>query len=366
MLQRGVKINFAHQTFKWSNEAKGKAAVYCVIICFALFDRAKKQIFHYTDIKGEPVASDARQINAYLMDAPSIFVDRRSSPLCKVSQMYNGSVLRDEGNFILSEEEHDAILQKEPESQEFIRPLVGGIDFLHNIKKYCIWLKDANPSKFGHCKEIMRRVNNVRIFREKSAREQTRKQALTPSLFSEIRQPESDYVLIPRTSSEKRIYVPVSYFSKEIIANNDCQIIPNATLFEFGVITSMMHMAWMKYVCGRLKSDYRYSASIVYNNFPWPTPNDKQKEKIEEAARAVLDARAAHPDSSLADLYDPLAMPPDLLKAHQKLDRVVERAYGREFNDDSERVAYLFELYQQLTGNLLAKPQTRGKGRKIS
>jgi hypothetical protein len=208
-------------------------------------------------------------------------------------------------------------------------------------------------------------LKSIKVFRESSPKEATRKLAAFPSLFGEIRQPTSDYILVPRHSSERRKYVPIGFVTKNVIVGDSNSCIPNATLYEFGIITSIMHMAWMRYVCGRIKNDYRYSGTIVYNNFPWPKPSDKQKNAIEEAAQGVLNARSEFPESSFAVLYDPLRMPPKLVKAHQKLDKTVEAAYGRSFDDDSQRVAYLFELYQKLSGALFVEARKRGKGRKM-
>jgi hypothetical protein len=371
----GLKINFAHQTFKWSNEAargQGMAAVYCVIIGFALSDNAEegKRLFRYADIAGDSVASPVKEINAYLQDAPAIFIEARSKPLCSVSEMKKGCSPIDDGALILSPDERDAIIAGTPESAAFIRPYMSADDFLNSVwtktyKRYCLWLKDVEPAQYRKCKPIADRVAHVKAFREASNREATLKRAAFPALFAENRQPETDYILIPRHSSERRQYIPIGFLKADIIASDSCMTVANATLYEFGVMTSALHMAWMRTVCGRLKSDYRYSNDIVYNNFPWPTAIDKQKTAIEKAAQAVLDARAAHPDSTLADLYDPLAMPATLTKAHQTLDKAVDAAYNRKFASDSERVAWLFELYQQKAGELFTTTQKKGKGRKV-
>jgi hypothetical protein len=361
----GIKINFAHQTFKWSNEARGKAAVYCVIIGFSITDRRTKNIYHYADITGEPVKTNSGQINAYLIDAPMVFIDRRTDPLCKVSEMIYGNKPTDGGFLFLDQNEKDELLVKEPELADIIKPFLGAYEFINNIPRYCIWLKDVSPQKYAKSKEIKERIQKVKELREKSTKAATRKLAEFPTLFGEIRQPDTDYIIVPRHSSERRKYIPLGFVSKDIICGDANMLIPNATLYEFGVITSGMHMAWMRYVCGRLKLDYRYSNVLVYNNFPWPNPTDKQKSTIEEAAQGVLDARKKHPEMSLATLYDTTAILPALLKAHQKLDKAVEAAYGRKFDDDSQRVAYLFALYQTLTGELFKDEKKRGKGRKI-
>jgi hypothetical protein len=279
--------------------------------------------------------------------------------------MIFGNMPNDGGYFFLDENEKDKLIKDDPSISTLIRPFLGADEFINNISRYCIWLKGISPSVYQHSKEIRERIANVKKLRENSTREATRKLAEFPTLFGEIRQPDNDYILIPRHSSEKRKYIPIGFISKDIIIGDSNTAIPNASLYEFGIITSSMHMAWMRYVCGRLKSDYRYSNVIVYNNFPWPALSDKQKAAIEEAAQAVLDARSLFPESSLATLYDPITMPPELVKAHQKLDKAVEKAYGRTFDDDSQRVAYLFELYQQKTGELFVDTTKRGKGRKV-
>jgi hypothetical protein len=359
MNKHGIRINFAHQTFKWWNEARDRAAVYCVIIGFSHTDRKDKCIFHYADIAGNPVEASAREINPYLLDAPMVFIDKRTSPLCEVSEMVFGNMPNDGGNFLLSEEEKTAILEAEKEAAAVIRPFMGAEEFINNVPKYCIWLDGVSPEKYGKSKLVKERIEKVYKARAGSKREATRKLAAFPTLFGEIRQPSTDYLLIPRVSSERRWYIPIGFLKKEVIAGDTCLVIPNATQYEFGILTSGIHMAWMRYTCGRLKSDYRYSASIVYNNFPWPSPTAKQKKAIEKAAQAVLDTRAAFPESSLAALYDPLTMPPGLVKAHQSLDKAVEKGYGKEFTNDADRVAHLFYLYQTLTEGLIAKKTKR-------
>ncbi|MDR0597915.1 MAG: N-6 DNA methylase [Treponema sp.] len=362
--KHGIRINFAHQTFKWSNEARGKAAVYCVIIGFSLNDRKEKRLYHYASVTDDPTETTVSRINAYLINAPVIYIQKATKPICKVSEMVFGNMPNDGGNFLLTEEEKNQLLEKEPDIKELIRPFLGADEFINSIPKYCIWLNGISPAKYQKSKEIQRRISEVRNLRTNSAREATRKLADLPMLFGEIRQPDTDYLLIPRVSSEKRRYIPIGFFTADIIAGDTTLVIPNATLYEFGVITSTMHMAWTRYVCGRLKSDYRYSASIVYNNFPWPNPTDNQKSAIETSAQSVLDVRKKYPELSLAMLYDSNTMAPELVKAHQKLDKAVENAYGRKFDDDSRRVAYLFELYQKLTGDLFKDEKKRGKGRK--
>jgi hypothetical protein len=279
--------------------------------------------------------------------------------------MLLGNTPRDNGGFLLDQEERDALLRAEPKLAQIIRPFMGAYEFINNINRYCLWLSGVSPSLYAHSKAIMDRISKVRAFRSRSIRETTARQADFPTLFSEIRQPDTDYILIPLHSSEKRRYIPIGFMGKEVICSNANAMIPSATLYEFGVITSTMHMVWTRYVCGRLKSDYRYSGVIVYNNFPWPTPTGKQRAAIEKAAQAVLDARQIYPDLPLATLYNPDTMLPELVKAHQRLDKAVEKAYGREFNDDAQRVAYLFALYQKLSGELFVDSKKRGKGKKV-
>jgi len=365
MNRHNVKINFAHQTFKWNNEAKGMAAVYCVIIGFSLTDRDKKYIYQYANVAGEPTETLAKQINAYLVDAPVIFIEKRNEPICNVPSMTKGSSPTDDGNFLLTQEEKDKLLESDPKLSEIIRPFTGAKEFLHNIPRYCIWLKDVSPSKYNHSKDIMARLERIKEFRQKSDRTATKKFANFPSLFVEIRQPDTDYIIVPRHSSENRQYIPIGFMDKNIIAGDANTFIPNATLYEFGIVTSTMHMAWMRYVCGRIKSDYRYSNTIVYNNFPFPNPTEKQKQTIINEAQGVLDARKKFPELSLAELYDTTSMIPELVKAHQKLDNAVEASYGLTFTDDSQRVSYLFELYQKMTGEFeFTDNKKTGKGKK--
>ena len=269
--------------------------------------------------------------------------------------MVFNSMPNDGGNLIIEENEYASFLQQEPEAERYIRPFLGAEVFINNKKRYCLWLLNAEPQHLKKCPLIVAHIQKVRERRESSSREATRKLAQTPSLFGEIRQPESGhYLLVPSTSSERRKYIPIGFMNSSDISSNANLLVPNATLYEFGVLTSQMHMAWMRTVCGRLKSDYRYSAQIVYNNFPWPDVSEAQKATIMQKAQAVLDARAQFPDSSLADLYDPNTMPPVLTKAHAALDSAVDKLYRKTaFPDDAARVALLFELYGKKTEGLL-------------
>jgi len=359
LMKYGIKINFAHHTFKWMNEAKGMAAVYCVIIGFSPVERKEKRLFHYADVAGSAAEVEVNQINPYLVNGPMVFIDKQTDPLCKVSKMVFGSMPNDGGNFLLTQEEKDELTSRDPAAAEFIRPFLGADEFINNIPRYCIWLKDVAPAQYRKVKAIQERVNKVRVLRESSKRGATQSLADAPMLFGEIRQPTTDYLLVPSTSSEKRRYIPIGFIDKDTISSNANLLIPNATLYEFGVLSSTMHMAWTRCIAGYLGTSIRYSASIVYNTYPWPSPTDKQREAVEKAAQAVLDARAFFPESSLADLYDPNATPPALHKAHQRLDKAVEKAYGKEFTNDDDRVAHLFYLYQTLTEGLVARKARR-------
>jgi hypothetical protein len=262
-----------------------------------------------------------------------------------------GNKPTDDGNFILSVEQMRQLVAVEPGSERFIRPYIGSDDFINGIRRYCIWLKGADPHEYRSLPEIMARVERVRGFRLKSTAEPTRKSAAAPSLFFYISQPATDYLVIPEVSSERREFIPIGFVGADTICSNTNYLIPDATLFQFGIMTSTMQMAWTRAVCGRLKSDCRYAGSIVYNNFPWPTPTDAQRTAIEQAAQGVLDARARFPNSTLADLYDPLTMPPELTTAHRKLDKAVDAAYGKtSFATEVERVAFLFRRYEALVG----------------
>jgi len=361
MNKHNIKINFAHQTFKWSNEARGKAAVYCVIIGFSLSDRDVKKLYQYSAVTSEPVETTVKQVNAYLVDFNSIFITSRSKPLCSVPPMNFGNMPLDGGNLILSDDEKNDFIKNEPKAEKYIKPLISAREFINGMKRWCIWLVGIDPSELRKMPEVLKRVEAVKEFRLASIAPSTRDHAVTPSLFRDKNHPDS-FIVIPRVSSETRKYIPMGFFDHNSIASDTCMIIPNGTVFNFGILTSTMHMAWTRYVCGRLEMRYRYSKDIVYNNFPWPNPTEKQKEAIEKAAQNVLDTRAKFPEASLADLYDPIAMPPALVKAHQKLDKAVETAYGRSFDDDGQRVAFLFELYQKLSGELFVEGKKRGKG----
>ncbi|MDP3916618.1 MAG: class I SAM-dependent DNA methyltransferase [Bacteroidota bacterium] len=349
-----IKIHFAHRTFKWSNEAKGNAAVYCVIVGFANFDTNNKSIFEYEDIKGSAHELKVKNINPYLVDAKDILISTRKKPICNVPEMSYGSMANDGGNLLLNDEEKQKIIEANFKSETFIKPFVGSFEFINNIKRWCIWLKDVSPDEYSDIKEITNKVREVQRYRSKSTRLATQKLASYPYLFGEVRQPDSNYLIVPGVSSENRKYIPIGYMDKEVIASDLVRTVPNSSLLFFGVLTSMMHMAWVKSTCGRLKSDFRYSSSLVYNNFPWPeNPNEKQVKAIETAALRVLDARLQFPNSSLANLYSPTTMPPALVKAHNELDKAVDLAYrSQPFTSEANRMVFLFELYEKYTADL--------------
>jgi hypothetical protein len=451
--------------------------VYCVIIGFSLTDRDKKRIYQYATVTSDPVETSVKQINAYLVDGDTIFIMSRTRPICNVPEIGIGNKPIDDGNYLFKEDEKNEFLKKEPIAEKWFRKWIGSDEFINGYFRYCLWIGDCPPNELRMMPECMKRIEAVRQFRLKSISEGTRNLAETPCRFHVENMPSNDYIVIPETSSERRKYIPIGFITPDILSSNAIKIIPNATLYHFGILTSTMHMAWTRYVCGRLELRYRYSKDIVYNNFPWPSPTEKQTAEIEKSARPfladiphlfaqiaqpkegnyivipkvssekrkyipmgflssdiiatdlvfiiphatmyhfgiltstmhmawtryvcgrlelryryskdivynnfpwpsptekqtaeietlaqnILDTRAQFPNASLADLYDPIAMPPVLSKAHQKLDKAVEAAYGRSFDDDSQRVAYLFEQYQKLSGELFVDEKKRGKGRK--
>ncbi|ARI83616.1 class I SAM-dependent DNA methyltransferase [Microcystis aeruginosa] len=361
-----LKIHFAHRTFKWSNEAKGNAAVHCVIIGFGLENIDNKRIFDYADIKGEPTERRVRNINPYLVEGSDLVILSRRKTISSVPEINFGSMPNDGGHLILSQSEKEELVKNEPDSQKWIKPLLSAKEFLNNEDRYCLWLTNIQPQELKKSKIIASRVEQVKLTREKSNRESTRKLSNFPTLFGENRQPKTSYILIPRHSSENRKYIPFGFFSPDYIASDSCLFVANADLYLFGILTSAMHMTWVKYVCGRLESRFRYSNTIVYNNYPFPENiTDKQKQTVETCAQAVLDTRVKYPDSSLADLYDPLTMPPDLLKAHQKLDKAVDLCYRPQpFTSELNRIEYLFELYEKLTAPLLPTSKQKPAKRK--
>ena len=343
----GMHIDFAYQTFRWDSEASIKAHVHCIIVGFSIAPNEKSRVLYSGEMK-----KDVLNINAYLVEAPDIFITSRKKPLKEVPVMVKGSSPVDDGNFFFTDGEYRDFIAKEPISENYIRKFLGAREYINNIPRWCLWLNQISPAELKKMPYVMQRISAIREFRLASTKEATRKFADLPTRFMEIRQPDNDYILVPRHSSQNRRYIPFGFMNKDVICGDANNMIPNASLYHFGIIISNVHMAWTRTVCGRIKSDYRYSNDIVYNNFPWPTPTEAQKAKIEQTAQAILDARALYPDSSLADLYDEVTMPPELRRAHQQNDRAVMEAYGfpvsRDFTE-SDCVARLFEKYKQLT-----------------
>jgi hypothetical protein len=359
LLDVPLHINFAHRTFRWTNEARGVAAVFCVVIGFAAFERRRKHLYDYETPDAEPMEIEARQINAYLVDGPMVLLANRTSPLCNTPEIKFGNMPNDDGNFLLSDEEKNRLLRSDPEVEKFIRPFISAREFLQGERRWCIWLNDARPEEIRAIPELRRRVAAVREYRQRSDREATQRLAEVPYRFGEIRQPDTRYILIPRHSSENRNIIPMAYFEPDAIAADSCITMSKATYFHFGILQSRMHMTWVRQVCGRIKGDYRYSNNIVYNNFPWPKEiTTAQRSRVERAARNVLAARASSPGSTLADLYDPLAMPRALVDAHNVLDAAVELCYrARAFRSDLERLEFLFDLYLEYTQPMVASAE---------
>ncbi len=350
----GIHIDFAHRTFRWDSESNSKAHVHCVIVGFSCIDNKNKRKL-YSNERMQLVDN----INAYLIDAPNVFIESCNTPICKnVTKMLYGNKPTDGGHLFLTQDEYEEFIIKEPEIKSVIKKCYGAEEFINNKIRYCLWLHNVSPTLIRNSKLLTERLEKVRDFRLASSKEATRKTAETPSLFQEIRQPNSDFLIVPRVSSENRRYVPMGFEHCDVIVNDAIQMVPNATLYDFGVLESNVHMAWMRAVCGRLEMRYRYSKDIVYNNFPWCNPTDEQKAKIEKTAQGILDARALYPDCSLADLYDELTMPPELRRAHQENDKAVMEAYGFRTTDEttgkprwlneSETVAKLMEMYESI------------------
>lgn len=352
-----IKIHFAHRTFKWNNEARNNAAVHVIIVGFSNFNVEEKQLYSYNSTNDDPNLQLCKNINPYLIAGNDDIIESRTKPICLVPQMSKGSQPTDDGNLIINnEDELNELVSRNPNVRQYLRRYVGSREFINNIDRWCLWLLNINPSELKAMPDILARIEKVREFRANSTSASTRSYKLH-HLFQQIHQPDSNYLIIPSVSSERREYIPIGFFTPDIVTSNLCLIIPNATLFHFGVLTSLMHMVWLRYTCGRLKSDYRYSATIVYNNFPWPeNSSEKQMQAVEQAAQAVLDARAQFPDSSLADLYDPNTMPPALVKAHQQLDKAVDLCYRPQpFASETKRIEYLFELYDKYTADLFTQ-----------
>ena len=377
LLQRGMRIFFAHRTFRWNNEARGVAAVHCVIVGFAAGDITPKRLFDYQDIAGEPHEVNAGNINPYLVDAVDVLLPNRSKPICDVPEIGIGNKPIDGGNYLFTTEERDAFIAKEPAAAKWFRRWLGSDEFINGWERWCLWLGDCPPHELRAMPESLKRVEAVRALRKASKSAPTQKLGDTPTRFHVENIPSDNYLVIPEVSSERRDFIPVGFMTPDTLCSNLVKIVPHGTLLHFGIVTSTMHMAWVRTVCGRLKSDYRYSAGIVYNNFPWPELPEGEaaasglRAAIETAAQGVLDARAKFPEATLADLYDPLTMPPALVKAHAALDKAVDAAYaaaekaaGRKppkLSTDAERVAFLFQRYQALTSLLPAEKPKKAR-----
>ena len=337
-------IDFAYRTFRWDSEASLKAHVHCVIVGFSESTNRNLRLLYAGD-----QVEKVENINPYLLAAPNIFIESRSKPICNIPKMIYGNKPVDGGNLIVENEELSEFIAKEPAARPYIKQLIGAHEFINGKLRWCLWLKEISPAKLRSMPLVLERINKVKEMRKSSRDEGARKLAMTPTTFRETNNPKSA-IVIPCHSSENRRYVPMGFIDDSIIVTNAMLFIPNAKLYHFGILTSNVHMSWMRAVCGRIKSDYRYSKDVVYNNFPWPNPTEEQKAKIERTAQAILDARALYPDSSLADLYDELTMPPELRKAHQNNDRAVMQAYGMPVRGTTESscVAMLMEMYQKL------------------
>lgn len=381
MLSQGFSIDFAHRTFRWSNEAKGVAAVHCVIIGFSRCGSRNKRLFEYTNAIGEPVEIKAKHINPYLLDAADVLLSNRSTPLCDAPKIGIGNKPIDGGYYLFTAEEKSEFITKEPQSEKWFRRWLGSQEFINGLERWCLWLGDCSPAELRQMPEALKLIEKVRLFRrgegpnkkgkvsKKKPPESTQKLAETPTRFHVENFPVSNYLIVPKVSSERRNFIPIGFLGPETISSDLVFIAPNVTLFHFGIVTSTMHMAWTRAVCGRLESRYRYSVGIVYNNFPWPIDaNEKQREAISTAAQGVLDARAQFIDATLADLYDPLSMPPALVRAHQTLDRAVDAAYvssggKRTWATEAERVAFLFQQYLKMA-SLLPAEKLKGRRKK--
>ena len=345
LFESGVHIDFAYRTFRWDSEAKIKAHVHCVIIGFSRAPNSKDKVLYSSDR-----AQAVQNINGYLLDADNVFVESRNTPICDVPEIGIGNKPIDGGNYLFTKEEMEQFIKVEPQSQQYFKPWYGAQEFINRCPRYCLWLGDCSPNELRRMPECMKRVEAVRNMRLSSKSAGTVKLADKPTRFHVENMPKGTYIVIPEVSSEKRKYIPMDYMNDTVLCSNKVRIMPDATLYHFGILESNVHMAWMRVVCGRLKSDYDYSIKIVYNNFPWPTPPDEQKAKIAQTAQAILDARALYPDCSLADLYDEVTMPPELRKAHQANDKAVMQAYGFDVKTTTESscVAELMKLYQAL------------------
>ena len=349
LFMEGVHIDFGYRTFIWDSEATDKAHVHCVIVGFSKSVNTKQRIIY--DGQEQVVAEN---INAYLVDAVNVFITGRNKPLSKIPAIGIGNMPVDNNQYLFDKDEKDEFIKREPASEKYFHPWYGSREFINRSPRYCLWLGECTPAELKRMPECMKRIQAVRDFRASSKRAATAKASEKPTRFMTENMPKSNYVVVPKVSSERRRYIPMGFFTPDILCSDLVFLIPDATLYHFGILESNVHMSWMRAVCGRLKSDYRYSKDIVYNNFPWPSPTSEQKEKIEKTAQGILDARALYPDSSLADLYDPLTMPPELRKAHQLNDKAVMQAYGMPIKETDEAacVAWLMKLYQEKVNNM--------------
>jgi hypothetical protein len=366
-----IKIHFAHRTFKWGNEARANASVHVVMIGFSNFDIPEKRIFEYENSNSEPHELKVKNINPYLVEGNDTFILSRTKPINTVQPIVAGNKAIDGGNLIFTDIEKDEFIKLEPKSDKFFRQFIGSEEFINSKSRWCLWLVDVEPKELKNMPFVLERIRNVKELREKSTDKQARMLANYPSTFRDKQNPENA-LIIPLVSSESRKYIPFGFIDKNTIPSNLCSFISNATNYHFGILTSLMHMTWVKYVCGRLESRYRYSNAIVYNNFPWPeNPGEKQRESIETAAQKVLDVRAGFQNpspsgrsggASLADLYNPLTMPHALVKAHNELDKAVDLAYRPQpFINETKRIEYLFELYDKYTAGLFPAEKKKGK-----
>lgn len=352
LFEEGIHIDFAYTTFRWDSEAKSKAHVHCVIVGFSIALYNKDKIIYSTGL-----LKKAKNINAYLVDAESVFIEGRTKPICNVPEIGIGNMPIDGGNYLFTKEEKDEFVNKESSSEKWFFPWVGSQEFINRKYRYCLYLKNCPPNELRKMPECLKRIEAVQDFRRSSTRSSTKKLADMPLAFGTTNIPDGDYILVPRHSSEKRRYIPMGFMTNDVLCGDANLMIPNANMYHFGVLMSSLHNAWIRAVCGRLEMRYRYSKDIVYNNFPWPTPAEEQKQRIEQTARAILDARELYPDSSLADLYDPLVMPPELKTAHQKNDVAVMAAYGikdgdLEYKNEAACVAFLMRRYQDIVSKL--------------
>ncbi|MEJ7827701.1 MAG: DNA methyltransferase [Segetibacter sp.] len=358
-----IKIHFAHRTFKWINESKGYAGVHVVIVGFSNYDVKDKSIYFYDNVKGEPHQIAVKNINPYLVEGKDEFVVRRKTPISKVPELIKGNQPTDEGNYLFTSEEKRSFLMEEPNAAKYFRQFIGSPEFINSIERWCLWLKDITPNELKQLPKVYERVQKVRLYRLKSPKSATVKKAETPTLFDEIRHTDETYLVIPEVSSERRKYLPIGYINANVISSNKNYMLPNATLYHFGILNSIMHNIWTHHVSGRLESRIQYSNGIVYNNFPWAeNPTEKQIQAVESSAQAVLDARTMFPDASLADLYDPNTMPPVLVKAHQALDKAVDLCYRPQpFLNETKRIEFLFELYDKYTAGMFVKEKKMKK-----